>query len=177
MHAALPFEHRPGIRQPSNAWLGALLRSYHLPHAPKPATSRAVAQPLHRADVLQQASPAGGRRACQTLGPSEVRVGTCRRSLGEDCGPWLGLSSLAASLARMAVLCGIVELNARRAAIRASARDPATRQTRDLNRSFAASIYRMRPNPPPFAPWPNPYIERTSSSRLRLLPAAAHVKR
>jgi len=59
----------------------------------------------------------------------------------------------------------------------ASGMNLATCQMHGLSGSFAATICRMRPSSLPAAPWPNPSIERTSSSRLRLLAAAAHVER
>ena len=61
--------------------------------------------------------------------------------------------------------------------VRASGMNPATSQMHGLSGSVVATICRMRPSSLPAAPWPNPSIERTSSSRLRLLAAAAHVKR
>ena len=59
----------------------------------------------------------------------------------------------------------------------ASAMNPAPRRRHGLSSFVAATICRMLPRSLPAAPWPNPSIERTSSSRLRLLAAAAHVKR
>ena len=58
-----------------------------------------------------------------------------------------------------------------------SGMSPAPRRVRGSTGSIVATIYRMLPSSLPVAPWPNPSIERTSSSRLRLLTAAAHVKR
>ena len=61
--------------------------------------------------------------------------------------------------------------------VQASSINPATCQMHGLSGSVVATICRMLPSSRPVAPWPNPSIERTSSSRLRLLAATAHVKR
>ena len=60
---------------------------------------------------------------------------------------------------------------------RAMAVDQAPRRRQGLSGFIAATICRMLPRLLPAAPWPNPSIERTSSSRLRLLTSAAHVER
>ena len=60
---------------------------------------------------------------------------------------------------------------------RASSMNPVLRRRQGSSGFVAANICRMLPRSLLVAPWPNPSIERTSSSRLRLLTAAAHVKR
>ena len=60
---------------------------------------------------------------------------------------------------------------------RALGMNQAPRRRQGSSGFVAAAVCRMLRILLSAAPWPNPSIERTSSSRLRLLTAAAHVER
>ena len=177
MHAALPSEHQLGIRQP-------VKRVARIVPSQLPFT--ACAQTRHqsrRGPTLTSSGRPPAGFACLRP-PLMSNVGPQRsESWHLPAKPRRGLRSVA----RAKLASGLVGSHGRLLRHRrtqckprcpsSTGRDPATGQTRGLNRSLAATIYRMLPKPPPVAPWPNPYIERTSQRPLRALWSTAHVQR
>ena len=177
MHATLPSEHRPGIRRPVKR-----VARIALSQIPFTAFSQPGYQSCSGPTLTLSGRPPAGFACLRP--PLMSNVGPQRsESWHLPAKPRRGMRSVA----RAKLASGLVGSHGRLLRHRrtqctprcpsSTGRGPATRQTRGLKGSFAATTYRMRPNPPPVAPWPNPYIERTSSSRLRLLAATAHVKR